>query len=164
MRTRSVRIGVGHLRSNHHCGASARKQCAAMFDMERVLPTALAADETFGVHIKRAGEIVDPRNDLDSVTMAGQRWMYHTADSKVLHTTFNTPLNPPVDDMGAPQYCGRVVFSDFHVSANEVNGKTFPSACQSGPLTTQEKALVFMLFDLSSCVQSDSVPPVPPIT
>lgn len=113
-----------------------------------------------------AFEIIDPRNDLDSVTMAGQRWMYHAADNKVLHTTFNTPINPGVDDMGQPQYCGRVVFSDFHVSANEVIGKNFPTACQSGPLTTQEKALVFMLFDLSSCVQSDSMPPVPvpPIT
>jgi hypothetical protein len=109
-------------------------------------------------------EIVDPRADLDSVdTNFAQRWMYHAGDKKVMHTTFNTPLMPPRDDMGQPQYCGRVVFSDFHVSANEVNGATFPDACVSGPLTTQEKALVFMLFDLSSCVQADSAPPVPPI-
>jgi hypothetical protein len=110
-------------------------------------------------------EIVDPRTDLDSVdTNVAQRWMYHSGDNKVMHTTFNTPLMPGTDDMGQPQYCGRVVFSDFHVSANEVTGQTFPSACQSGALTTQEKALVFMLFDLSSCVQSDKQPPVPPIT
>jgi hypothetical protein len=110
-------------------------------------------------------EIIDPRNDLASVnTMVAQRWMYHSGDSKVLHTTFNTPLNPGTDDMGQPLYCGRVVFSDFHVSANEVNGTTFPGACASGPLTTQEKALVFMLFDLSSCVQSDKTPPIPPIS
>jgi hypothetical protein len=110
-------------------------------------------------------EIVDPRTDLDSVdTTLAQRWMYHAGDNKVMHTTFNTPLMPPTDDMGVPQYCGRVVFSDFHVSANEVSGATFPSACQSGPLTTQEKALVFMLFDLSSCVQPDSQPPIPPIS
>jgi len=111
-------------------------------------------------------EITDPRNDLDalnSATIAAQRWMYHAGDNKVLHATFNTPLNPPPDDMGAPQYCGRVVFSDFHVSANEVtstNG-TFPGACKSGDLTTQEKALAFMLFDLSSCVQSDQTNPIP---
>ena len=109
-------------------------------------------------------EITDPRNDLDglnAMTKAAQRWMYHTGDNKVLHATFNTPLNPPHDDRGKTQYCWRVVFSDFHVSANEaMAGGTFPGACMSGPLTTQEKALVFMLFDLSSCVQSDQVPPI----
>jgi hypothetical protein len=114
-----------------------------------------------------AFEIVDPRNDLNSVdTTVASRWVYHSGDNKVLHTTFNTPLNPTKDDMGEPNYCGRVVFSDFHVSGSEVSDSngTFPTTCKSGELTTQEKALVFMLFDLSSCIQSDTQPPVPPIT
>lgn len=108
-------------------------------------------------------EISDPRNDLDGVNaMYGQRWAYHQQDSKIQHMTFNTPLNPPKDAMGNPQYCGRVVFSDFHVSANEaMPGVAFPGACKGGALTTQEKALAFMLFDLSSCVQSDQQPPIP---
>ncbi len=74
--------------------------------------------------------------------------------------TFNTPLNAPPDDMGVPQYCGRAVFGDLHVAASEASGPTFPKACKGGPLTDQEKALAFMLFDLSSCVQSDLIPPV----
>jgi hypothetical protein len=36
----------------------------------------------------------------------------------------------------------------------------FPAECDNNPLTTQEKVLAFMLFDLASCVTS--VPPTPP--
>jgi hypothetical protein len=35
----------------------------------------------------------------------------------------------------------------------------FPRDCAGGPMTAQEKALVFMLFDVSSCVQRDDVAP-----
>jgi hypothetical protein len=110
--------------------------------------------------------IVDPRNDLDSVkAMYAQQWISHAGDNKVMHATFNTPLMPPKDPMGQPQYCGRVVFSDFHVSASEVNtpffgDAIFPKDCISGEMTAQEKALTFMLFDLSSCVQPDSQGPI----
>ncbi len=81
----------------------------------------------------------------------------------VMHFTFNAPLDPPKDAMGNPEYCGRVVFSDFHVTAGALvdNPTTFPSACNNGAMTDQEKALAFMLFDLSSCVQADSQPPIP---
>ncbi|MGZ3438318.1 MAG: carboxypeptidase regulatory-like domain-containing protein, partial [Polyangia bacterium] len=59
-------------------------------------------------------------------------------------------------------YCGRVVFSDFHVTQSAVVPlQPFPTACKSEPMTDQEKALAFMLFDLSSCVQSDGQPPTP---
>ncbi|HWF83629.1 MAG TPA: hypothetical protein VG222_02215 [Vicinamibacterales bacterium] len=107
------------------------------------------------------------RHDIDDVDpMLAQSWATDTmpSDSKagIAHLTFNTPLNPPIDpDNGGPLYCGRVVYSDFHVAQSEAMGSTFPSACQSGPLTDQEKALAFMLFDLSSCVQPDSQPPPP---
>ncbi len=108
------------------------------------------------------------RHDIDDVDpMLAQSWATDTMPAPsnkpgIAHLTFNTPLNPPIDpDNGGPQYCGRVVFSDFHVASSEALGGTFPSACVSGPLTDQEKALAFMLFDLSSCVQPDSQPPPP---
>ncbi len=81
----------------------------------------------------------------------------------VMHFTFNTPLDAPLDTMGNPEYCGRVVFSDFHVTTNELvkDATIFPAACKGNPLTDQEKALAFMLFDLSACVQADSQEPIP---
>ena len=80
--------------------------------------------------------------------------------------TFNTPLDPPKDPMGNPLYCGRVVFSDFHVSAGALQAgqTTYPLQCKIPPvqdLSAQEKALAFMLFDLSNCVQKDTEPPIP---
>ena len=42
-------------------------------------------------------------------------------------------------------------------------GGTFPNNCQSKNLTAHEKALEFLLFDLSSCIQDDNNPPPPPV-
>jgi hypothetical protein len=82
---------------------------------------------------------------------------------RVGHMTFNTPINPISAGDGGTYQCGRVVFSDFHVSS--ATGATF-SAGTCGvkndggvTLTDDEKALVFMLFDVSSCVQNDAQQP-----
>jgi hypothetical protein len=102
--------------------------------------------------------ITAPRHDVDAVNPPSTRWIY--AGQNLQHYTFNTPVGVP-DTM----QCGRVVFSDFHVTANSgghSGGQTFPANCDSPPLKAQEKTLEFMLFDLASCIQNDNQPPAPP--
>jgi hypothetical protein len=104
--------------------------------------------------------INDWRHDIDSVYPAptAQRWIY--GSGLVEHLTFNTPVGTAPD-----QQCGRVLFSDFHVTnASSLNGQyLFQSCSQTANLTAQEKVLEFMLFDLASCITPD-VPPPPSCT
>ncbi len=99
--------------------------------------------------------ITEARNNADRVVAPNaEEWMTRYADpdgaeTAVLHYTFNTPA------AAAPaNQCGRVLFSDFHVSVGNTFQDTFPTECDSNPLTNQEKVLAFFLFDLTSCIQT----------
>lgn len=72
--------------------------------------------------------------------------------------SFYTPLSSPPD-----QQCGQMVFTDLHISGAPAGqpgdhsaagtAMAFPKGCTTSGLTPQEAALIFLLFDLTSCVQ-----------
>jgi hypothetical protein len=94
-----------------------------------------------------------------------RRWIYGIdPDGKVggsrvpdmvQYFSFTTPVGEPE--------CGRMVFSDVHVSfgGGDYAATPFPDRCSASPsdeLSAQEKALEFMIFDLSSCIQKEDDP------
>ncbi len=91
---------------------------------------------------------------VDSVTggNVSQGWIYASSVTPpgVLYLSATTPIPD-----GA---CGRVVFSDLHVSAGggmsdtDIPAMPFPTGCVTTDLSPQEKVLEFMLFDIASCV------------
>jgi hypothetical protein len=106
--------------------------------------------------------IVQPR--FNAVVAASnkpsQPWIVDSQTMSTMYFSFDTPVNaPPGPKGGPPNYCGRVVFSDLHVGGGSMDSQNPPSGCAQADLSPQEKALEFMLFDLSSCVIPDTVPP-----
>jgi hypothetical protein len=116
--------------------------------------------------------ITGARNTLSTVdTKVAQRWIFSTAPQSVQYMTTSTPVGLTED-----QQCGRVVFSDLHLSSSSSVGLPrdrslagagdpdlgfpFPTGCVTQDLSPQELALTFMLFDLSSCIQG-GLPVVP---
>jgi hypothetical protein len=104
------------------------------------------------------------RYNVQSANPPSTRWVSNpnTGDTQttgpaLLHYTFNTPVGLP-----EPAQCGKVLFSDFHVVSSLTSSPTFPSECDGQPMTPQELALEFMLFDLSACIQVETQPPKPP--
>ena len=120
--------------------------------------------------------ISQPRENVGGVTAPTQRWVYRKrwAIEGVLpdpiipestkYLNVNLPVGKPVD-----QQCGKFVFADMHLYGGDVQDPTvalpndgYPNTC-SKTLTPEEKALAFLFFDLSACVQDETKPPSAPI-
>lgn len=103
--------------------------------------------------------IYDPRNDVDIPVGSGtEQWIQYNGTAThapLMHMAFNTPV-------GATTQCGRVIYSDFHISVSaSTKGTTFPNECAGGAMTAQEKILAYMIFDLTQCI-TPTTPPTPP--
>jgi hypothetical protein len=122
-------------------------------------------------------DLWDLAHSVAQVTAPTQRWIYLPSNpnwtsqgTSTQYMTFNTPVG-----VAADAQCGRVVHTDLHVKAAPAatgerkdtsepgtGGTPFPTGCTSMSLSAQEKALEFLFFDLSACVQPDTDMPVPP--
>jgi len=114
--------------------------------------------------------LTDTRDDILAPAPAGcsgasclsTRWLYNAGNQHPRYLSFNVPVSVPV-----AQQCGRAVYSDVHLSGVS-NDQAFPAECNNPGIdqptghATNEKALEFLFFDLSSCVQNDTAPPPPP--
>jgi hypothetical protein len=156
-------------------------------DIRGVIETTLAGGQKFPegaalnawlgtVGALSSGEIVVPAANAraDATVGAGNlatAWVQtdpSVSPPSTQYFSWDMPLNAPKNDAGVPQYCGRAVFSDMHVSgsANDYSGKppgVAPTGCNStATLSPDEKAIEFILFDLSSCLVPIGSTPQPP--
>ena len=123
--------------------------------------------------------IIDERNNFSAIGAGSELWANTTAaapaitfDGGTYPTTFpvvysfNTPYStatPP------PTQCGKVVYSDFHVSVINGGGSddeadAFPTECTGSPMSAQEKALEYLIWDLASCLPGPPGPSCTPQT
>jgi hypothetical protein len=124
-------------------------------------------------------------HSVTAVTPPTTEWIYlekNPRESNMRseqYLSFNTPVGAP-----EAQQCGKAVFTDIHIkqSVDTISGaggddsdytdttvtpphagKPFPSGCKTNTMTPQAKALEFLFFDLTSCVEPPTTMPRPPI-
>ncbi|MGO9836316.1 MAG: carboxypeptidase regulatory-like domain-containing protein [Polyangiaceae bacterium] len=99
--------------------------------------------------------------DVSATNTESQAWISADGTSPAPGATqyfsFGLPAGRSIEGQ-----CGRIVYSELHDGlgpgvgsdpdyAGATDGGTVPEGCSTHPLTPQEKALEYMLFDLSSC-------------
>ncbi len=132
-----------------------------------------------------AGPVVMASTTAGRITVAGlehsvtavnpptTEWLYFAMNPRESmhrrseqYLSFNTPVGTP-----EAMQCGKAVFTDIHIkqSLNGAGGddsdpdKPFPMGCKTNAMTPQAKALEFLFFDLTSCVEPPMTTPQPPI-
>jgi hypothetical protein len=85
-----------------------------------------------------------PQPSETTVNAPTTRWLYDTQYTHYM--SFKTPVGAKMEDQ-----CGKVVHADLHVSEDSDVNSSFPAGC-TAQLTPDEKAMIFLMFDLGSCV------------
>ena len=121
------------------------------------------------------------RTAIDELAGApsAQRWLYQPASAAdptgaaayTHYLSFNLTSSGQVVDRGstdATNLCGRFVYTGLHANAGDTSthasdladdkakAAPFPSCCAAGELNPSEKAIEFMLLDLSTCLSLDA--------
>jgi hypothetical protein len=106
---------------------------------------------------------IDLENARHSVTGVDQdlvdKWIYMDTTINDVPAVQYLSFTAPLED-AAEERCGRVVFSDIHVTGSltgdtSFTGTAFPSGgcvTPANQMSPQEKVLAFMIFDIASCV------------
>jgi hypothetical protein len=104
--------------------------------------------------------LIDVKNPaISAIASVAQRWVYDSGSAPYLSA------NTPIEKAATPdQQCGRLVHTGIHVAKVTMDRVApFPSGCRAeADLSPQEKAMEFLLFDLSSCVMNDKTKSKPP--
>jgi hypothetical protein len=121
------------------------------------------------------------RTAIDELAQApsAQRWLYQPASTAdptgaaayAHYLSFNLTSSGLVVDRGskdATNLCGRFVYTGLHADSGDTTthasdladdkakGAAFPSCCAVGDLNPTEKAMEFMLLELSACLSLDA--------
>jgi len=127
---------------------------------------AVAASTTLGQLIVTGSE-----HSVTGVNPPTTEWVYLAPNpNDNLRSSQYLSFDTPVGAAEANQ-CGKVVFTDIHIQKSYMGtggddsdpAKPFPSGCKTNATSPQGKALEFLFFDLSACLQPDGTTPVPPI-
>jgi len=144
-------------------------------------PTPWPTVGTFADTTVTATSVVDTVNTTSATGMSMAKWLTEVdasttsgrvvvdvprAECSAVNTSIAQPLLTldPALNAGSPkdiqafefatpvggQSCGRVMFSDIHF-IDATNGMAFPLECTSDPLSPQQLAIAYLLFELRSC-------------
>jgi hypothetical protein len=103
-------------------------------------------------------DLVDAQHTALSVKPEyAESWIQLANTANNLPSVQYASMVTPIEKPDSIDKCGRLVYSDIHVSTadDSAPAKAFPSqSCTTdvNVLTAQEKVLAFMIFDIASCV------------